>query len=95
MLRFGRIELPTRPSIPASAPVGSEPFSREWPAALQGKEGADLPAAKELAADTLCVHSPWQFPNEVAGQSVRPIVSGAPLFAIEVERVLCDGYFAG
>ncbi len=74
---FGRMALPTRPSMPASAPVGSEPFSTvNGRAALEREVSAHLPAAEELADDRGLLLVERQLVDEVAGQPMWPVVGG-------------------
>ena len=67
--------LPTSASMPASAPVGSEPLSTVNGAPLwKVKKDASCQPPRIFLTHTLLVAHPRQLPDEVAGQPVRPVV---------------------
>ena len=95
VLRFGRIALPTRPSMPASAPVGSEPFSTV--------NGAPLWSVKnelicQPPSDLARRHPAGRASTAAPRRSCRSAGAGdrrwsAPCHR-EVERVLRHGHLA-
>ena len=77
--------------MPASAPVGSEPFSTVNGAPLwKREERADLPAAEQLARDALLIaHSNGSSHTKLPDEAMRPVVQTRRALSASMSNESC------